>query len=300
MRSPESKIFFWLHFVLFSILYFLFCSVTHAASPVLYFSSTTESVHVGDSFEVKVLIDSDQPLNAYAVTLTYSSDVLELFGIDNGRSIMDVWQKQPVISGGTVTFNGGSIKPFSGTGGELLALQLRAIKEGTARLSVNDAAVYLANGKGTKAIPSRKEDSFAIAAQTSTTTGEQTPQPGEIDDMPPSIPFLSLIDNPFNKGQKLLAFMVSDAGSGIRATSVRFFTFLSWGEWLPARNPTAIPESAWIIKFRVVDNGGNIIERDVYDWQGLRSPPFLALGAILVGLVSILYMALSRKLKHSA
>ncbi|MEK7508099.1 MAG: cohesin domain-containing protein [Patescibacteria group bacterium] len=272
-----------------------------AASPSLYFSPSAKDVRVGDSIDVKVLIDSDQPLNAYAVAFAYSSDLLELVGFDNSRSIMDVWQKQPAVNKGVVTLNGGSIKPFFGTDGELLTLRLSVIKEGVARLAFNESAAYLANGKGTKVIPVKRDIALAIskAPVSDNDAIKPMPAPSEIDDTPPAISFLSLIDNPFNEGQKLLAFQISDTGSGIMTTTVRFFSLLSWSEWSSAQNPTAIPRSAWIVKFRASDSSGNIIERTMYNWQGLLSLPFFAIVGIVIGLLLYaIYMVIRKKLKN--
>src|SRR5271155_4662922 len=91
------------------------------AATTFYFEAATSSVVVGSAFPVKLLIDSDEPVNAYAFTVNFSPSALRLFDTNNANSLITVWRGDPKASQtGTVLVRGGSISPFKGQGGELL------------------------------------------------------------------------------------------------------------------------------------------------------------------------------------
>ncbi len=277
----------------------LFVAVTtRAASQSLYFSVPTSSIGVGSEFPVKILIDSDQPLNAYAIALLYASDRLAILGFDNSKSVIDIWQGQPAVSeGGPVNFRGGSITPFEGSGGNIITVRFRAVKEGEALLAFGKSSLYLANGKGTKVIPQTAGLKFQILPLgAATATSVSTPQiyEGAQDIAPPAIKYLSLIQDPFNNDQKLLSFMVSDPDSGVKETLVRTRSLLFWSDWLPAQNPTAVPLSVWSVGFKALDNKGNASERTLYNFSAFLQPEALVIAAILVIFIYILVLIIPK------
>lgn len=255
-----------------------------AASQTIYFEGPAQ-IPLNSEFSVRILVDSDQPLNAYSLEWNFPPQTVELVSFNNGNSLISVWQKQPIVfKGGGVELNGGSITPFSGEGGELLMANFKAIKEGEAVFSLGNVAVFLANGKGTKVIPQTKILSFAVTPVVADLLPQDIAGQGLVvleDTSPPDIKFLELIDDPFNSDQKLLSFSVADSGSGIKETLVRTRSFLLWSAWEEARNPTAVLSSVWSVEFGVLDNKGNVTERVLYDWGAFG---WLALWvAIMVG-----------------
>lgn len=262
-----------------------------AAAERLYFSAPTQPLGVGSEFPVKLLLDSDQPVNAYVIKFIYPVQYLEILNFNDSRSIIDIWQGQPVVSaGGEVTIKGGSIKPFSGVGGEILTVNFKALAAASTTLDFEKSnALYLANGKGTKVMP--QGESLLLTIQTSTPAAVLTQglPLTPADNLPPEIKFLSIIPDPFNKSQKLLGFLVSDADSGVKETSLRTRSFLWWGDWMPASNPTALPLRVWSVDFRVVDNAGNVTEKIVYDWGAfLKLSGYAAAGILVLLLVAYL------------
>ncbi len=257
-------------------------SGVRAASQSLYFSAPSGTIAVGSEFPVKILIDSDQPLNAYVVTFSYDPGVLTIVGFDNGKSIIDVWQGQPAVSeNGSVGLRGGSVTPFSGKGGNIITVNFRAVGEGEPMLAFGNSSFYMANGKGTKVVPQTADLKFQILSAGAVTS--TLPVYEEASDIaPPTIKYLSLVQDPFNSGQKLLSFMVSDPDSGIRETLVRTRSLLLWSDWIPAQNPTAIPLSAWSIGFRAIDNRGNISERTLYNFSAFLRPEALGVAALFI------------------
>src|SRR3989338_8497122 len=124
--------------------------IADAAAQSIYFDGPAE-VAVGQEFEVQILLDTDQPVNAYAVSATYPRDALSVVGVSQNDSIIDFWQDQPVASGsGAIEIKGGSVSPFKGEKGELLSVRLKALRPGIFEFRFGNSFLYLANGKGTK------------------------------------------------------------------------------------------------------------------------------------------------------
>lgn len=246
--------------ILFSIFYFLASEAIVLAAPRLYLEETNQAV-VGNTFSVRVLLDADQALNAYSVTLRYSTDFLEPAGFNNGHSIIDVWRGDPVIASGEIKLSGGSLVPFKGFGGELITLNFKALKEGAAGIALGDSRVYLSDGKGTKVLP----ESGILQIMISGSLAALMPTNAPIDTTPPQIKISSLTQDPFNQKQKFLTFLVSDSDSGVKKTEVRTISYLWWSAWTPVQNPAALSASVWAAEFRATDNSGNAAESVLYD-----------------------------------
>lgn len=275
--------------VLITVVCILGLSNTAAgAQQILYFSGPVGAVAVGSPVVIKILLDSDQPLNAYSASFSYSSKNLELVNFDNSRSLIDISQGQPIIfEGGGVKFKGGSLKPFRGGGGELLTVNFKAIGVGPVELAFGQSALYLANGKGTKVIPTVSDLKFNVVETAAGSPEARSPRATLTRDVtPPEIKFLGIISDPFNSNQKLLGFSVADADSGIKETLARSRSILFWSDWKQVRNPTALSPYVWAVNFKAIDNNGNVAERIVYDdgvfWRlVLIALPF-ALGIIFI------------------
>lgn len=249
-----------------------------------------ERVGKGEEFTVGVSISTTQPLNAYAVELNYPSDVLEILAFDDSRSVIDVWQEQPIVfQSGRVVFGGGSLRAFRGEEGELLRVRFRALREGAAELRFGKTSFYLANGKGTKTVPDLGNLVVAVVPEPVLAAADRDDASFFGDTAPPEIPHLSIVDDPFNPDQKLLAFSARDAGSGIQKVLVRSRSWFFWSEWKPATNPVSLRKSVWAVNFKAIDNGGNAAERVLYDWKAfLGHRGSLLLGAALFLAIGLL------------
>jgi hypothetical protein len=265
------------------------------AATTLYFEAATGSVSVGSAFPVRILLDTDQPVNAYTMHVRYSSNILGLQDTNNASSIITVWQGDPaVLAGGEIAVNGGSLTAFTGKHGQLLQIDFVPSATGTATLSFIGPAVYLANGKGTKVIPQTKNLQVVVSG-----TAGASPSPAAAsakpEIIPPVIQYLAMIQDPFNGNQKLLAFLASDSGSGVSGTEIRYRTGLSWSPWQAVTNPAPLPKGVWEVDFRTVDHAGNVTEQIVYDWAALTTFALIA-GAIgIVIIVAVLFFVLRKK-----
>jgi len=255
-----------------------------AYSPRLYFNSD-ELIELGAEFQVDLLVQTDQPVNAYSINFVYPANNLELIRIDNSKSIADVWRDSPrVFEGGRINFNGGGLEPFSGDGGLILSIIFKAIQLGEVRFNFEDSSLYLANGKGTKVEPSLDDLTIKIREG----NGEILAQ--NVDNNPPEVDFISIIEDPITPDQRILSFKVKDEESGIKETLIRTKHWLWWDDFEEVPNSLALSKGAWAINFRVVDNQGNISEKFIYDWKVFLK----RILPILIVIIGALFLVINR------
>jgi hypothetical protein len=256
----------------------LFCVAGKAlAATQIYLAVPSVPIAPSSTFSVKILVDADRLANAYSATLHFGGPV-ELLRTNNANSIIVLWQKNPTVADGAMHFEGGSLEPFAGIGGQLLSLDFKATATGTAVFSFSDASIYLADGQGTKIMPDEKKAVVSIAENlvepATSSAPSETTLTGATDVVVPEIQFLAIVNDPSSGGstwltasnQKLLSFLVSDASSGVKDSFVRYRTAAFWSDWRLAANPAPLPGNAWEISLRVEDNAGNVVERTLYDW----------------------------------
>jgi hypothetical protein len=123
----------------------------------IYLGGPSAPVAPLSSIMVDVYLDSTQPINAFDIEVTYQKDKLEFLAPDNTGSIVDIWQRKPAVeTPGKVRFAGGILKGFKGTGGLLIKLSFKVLDTGLAadtfQLSFDKGDLYIADGKGTRAL----------------------------------------------------------------------------------------------------------------------------------------------------
>ena len=291
MKTKNLPIFY---FLIFSIFYFLF-SVFYAKAiySELYFEDPGDSLVVGQEFEVKLMLSTDQPLNAYAIKFLYPKNVIELVGFNNSNSIIDIWQTQPQVSqNGDVLLKGGSTKPHISGSGLIITAKFKALSQGSGEIIFGDSNVYLANGKGTEVTPGVKNLTLNIAERSG---GVALKESGVDDDLPPNIEALSVIKNPINSDQKLLSFIVKDDSSGIEEVYYRTMRWLWWSKSQPALNPTAFSSNVWSVDFEVIDNQGNVSRKTIYDWPVFLKRVFPVAIFLLIAFWLVISMIIKRK-----
>lgn len=176
LKSDSSKsknIFFWL-FLIFLLIFFIFkkrsgkyhlllfvfgVALLSSAFPAqaqaarLYLWPSSGSFNAGKEFQTTLFVNSeDQAMNAISGSLTFPQDVLEIVSIAKTNSIVSLWVKEPSFSNATssIHFEGIVLNPgFSGKGGKILTLNLRAKKPGSAALIWNAGAILANDGQGT-------------------------------------------------------------------------------------------------------------------------------------------------------
>ena len=272
-------------FILLSIFYFLFShSVSAANNPRIYFETAVKQVAPSSEFTVKILLDAPQPINAIDVDIDYSQDTLELISLNNSKSIIDFWQGGPqnLSAEKTVNLRGGSIDPFTGSGGKIITLNFRAKKEGRANLSFAKSNLYYADGKGTRA-DNEPAASLNISIIEGVKIESFAEEAGIIEDkIPPIIETAKVALAPIDKS-RLAVFQATDDSSGIKMTEIRFRQLLSWSDWQTVTNPVRLPSTAWTFQIKATDNAGNASEKTVYVPQA-----FLNLGIPILALLTLI------------
>lgn len=125
----------------------------HAAT--LSLSSATDVLHIGDTFEVSIKIDTEGAgVNAVQGTLQYPKDILQATKIDRSDSVFDFWLQEPAYSNdtGKVTFVGGSTAGSVGKSLQVLRITFTAKGSGRAEFTFTDSAVTASDGSGTNVL----------------------------------------------------------------------------------------------------------------------------------------------------
>lgn len=273
-------------------------SVRAAAAPTFYFQTSAESIAVNSEFLVKVLLDSDSPINAVRLTINYNASLGELLSVNNGNSIINLWHGNPDLSQtGLVTIEGGISKAFTGKGGEIIMLNFKAKQKGPMKIWVSKANAYLADGKGT-AVSSYGEyitlDITNITSSTPVALPQSSTQPNNN-----SGPALSVqvAKDPYSSAN-LLIFQAENKESGIKSVSMRTKDWLSWGEWQIVASPLEIKSGTWAIELRALANNGNTAEKTIYIWgEIIKKAVYPLIGLlILFGLIYFIKLHFKRKL----
>lgn len=240
-----------------------------------------------ESFGLRVLIDSEQPVNAYDVEVTYDPTIVDIDFLNTGNSIVTVLPRPIRAEGGKIIIKGGSTTAFSGTGGELLSVKLKPVKEGLVQLVVAKSTAYRADGAGTEIamaggeLPLRVTPDSFKAYQSELASIANSSNDAEV----PEIVVATITENPLNFGERLLVFQAIDLDSGISHYEARDRQWLAWSPWREAVNPYPMSEGAWAVQLRAVNNDGNFALATVYQFGNAiwKVAVLVVLLAVLIG-----------------
>jgi len=160
---------------LFGVGLALLPQVVAAAS--LYFSPSSGSYNVGQTFSVSVYVSSaDQAMNAASGVISFPSDKLEVVSFSKVGSIFNLWVQEPSFSNsdGTVNFEGIVLNPgFTGASGKILTVTFRVKAAGSALVSFSSGSVLANDGKGTNLLTGLGSATLAFNL---TPSGPQAPE----------------------------------------------------------------------------------------------------------------------------
>lgn len=226
----KNKIIF---FFIFSI---LFPSVAFGAS--LSVSPSNFVVEAGNRISIKVVVSSDSSINAVSGNLLVPPSFFEVESVSKASSVLNFWVTEPSISkvSGIVKFEGVALNGFSGSGGGIVTLNLKALKTGTGSISFQTGQVLANDGQGTDVTKGLTGATFAIKdASVKPITPEKKPEvvvpaptvepePAKISLKAPEIVYGSKYGEPaivgeseYPRAQVLLTFVAED-GSKIFIT----------------------------------------------------------------------------------
>ncbi|KKS81293.1 MAG: hypothetical protein UV58_C0024G0017 [Candidatus Wolfebacteria bacterium GW2011_GWC1_43_10] len=260
--------------------------------PTLYFETPTGSITQGDLFAVKIFTDSLKPINALSVNIYYPQELLELHSINTLNSFINLWRGiSPVSDNGTVYFEGGTTTPFSGSGGKIGEIVFKAKKQGLAYIASTKADFYYADGTGTRIFAENVQANILISSDG---TAVLPPLSFQVASSP--VIDAQIVDNPIG-GYPLAAFTVSDKGTGIQSSQIRFLKYFFWSYWENISNPVPIPSAALAFQVKVTDGNGNAVIETVYVWKTLIIACFFAVIIIAIGAVGFRTYRLWRRKK---
>lgn len=132
----------------------------HAAT--LSLAPSVAHVAAGDTVVVSVLVSSDVPVNAVSGTLSFDSSLLSA-SLSKAGSFISLWAQEPTISNGVISFEGVALSPgYTGSGGKVLSITLRAKSAGTVDVAWKDASVLANDGEGTELLSRNSGSSIFI------------------------------------------------------------------------------------------------------------------------------------------
>ncbi|MFA6177346.1 MAG: hypothetical protein WC694_00400 [Candidatus Paceibacterota bacterium] len=130
---------------------FIFPQKTNAAT--LSISPSTANVFVGDTFAVKININTlGKSINNTEGIIQFPVEMLEVLSLSKNSSIFSLWVEEPSFSNvtGKINFNGGVPTPgFVGQNGNILSVTFKAKKQGTVPVIFTNGVIRENDGFGT-------------------------------------------------------------------------------------------------------------------------------------------------------
>ncbi|MBU1877154.1 MAG: cohesin domain-containing protein [Patescibacteria group bacterium] len=147
--------------VVFSFSFLIFPLVVRGAT--LYLLPQSQTIYKNDTFLVEVRLDTEgEEINAVEVSLTFPPNLLEVFDLGKGGSVLDLWVKEPSIIDNKASFIGGIPGGFKGDG---LIGKITFWGKEIGKTEINfgeDSKVLSNDGKGTPALLSFSKGNYSI------------------------------------------------------------------------------------------------------------------------------------------
>ena len=266
---------------------FLFVAISvlplWASAENLNLKSAKTNYNVGDSFTVSLTLDTKgQSVNTLSGIVVVPTSKLQILDVRYGNSIVTLWVERPAVSGGTITFTGGTPGGFSGSAGPILSFGLRAKAEGSAAISLKDIKILLNDGKGTELDATSGTLKLSISkvsppkpALKPAPAAEEKPPETEVYALPPDTvspeSFIPLISNhpSIENNKYFVSFFAVDKDSGILYYEIRerpqILTLITTKfdkEPVRAETPYVLEGQYWAYKVtvRAYDQAGNFTE----------------------------------------
>ncbi len=161
--NKSTTLLFVLCFVFASFLPSVLFAATYSISP------SSGSFQKGKSFTVKVMINAGgDAVNSGKATIKYDTSKLTAVSASKNGSPFNLWVKEPSVSGGAVSFEGGGTTPFSGSK-SVATITFKAKAEGEAKLDFSNTSILA--GPGTNVLKGSTGATFTITA------GSASPDP---------------------------------------------------------------------------------------------------------------------------
>lgn len=127
---------------------FLLANTFSSSNSFVFISSVKTDFIKDERFSVDFMINTDQAVNTVSALVNFPSNILEVEGINVGRSVLTLWTEEPKVSNNEIFFSGGSFK--RGFRGEHLVATIKFIakKEGQGEISIKNLRLIAGDGQG--------------------------------------------------------------------------------------------------------------------------------------------------------
>ena len=281
-------------------LFLLFCLTLPFGAKAAEFrlESDGTSFGVGDEFLVTVTIDTQgEMINAVQGEIAFPEDFLELKGIREKGSIVNLWIIQPSASltQGGPSFSGLTPGGYAGKG-VLFSLIFEAKAQGEGVVAIDQGQALLNDGEGTETELTIFNFQFSIFNQDA---NSQSSKLEIADDTDPPEPFelrIGQAPHVFD-GERFLVFVAQDKNSGIDYYEISIVRVGTATVWEKATSPFLLEQYDDITKIQVraVDRSGNVRSAAL----SVKNPSFVFLSlrniVILMGIGGVLVYLYWRK-----
>ncbi len=227
----------------------------------LFFDKTNKTVGVDQTFELIFSLNTDgETINAVDGTILFPTDLLELSGINDGNSIVNLWIERPLIGGvGKITFSGVTPGGYRGNKGQLFKLIFKTVKAGEGAISIPEAKVLLNDGKGTETKVTMLQSAVRVSDKPSSQTSYS------IIDVDPPEAFTPAFgrDVSVENNKWFVVFATQDKGMGIDHYEIRETRRETErgtdADWVRAESPYFLNDQALrsFIYVKAIDKSGN-------------------------------------------
>lgn len=164
------------------------CLHTTVSAADLLVAPATGNYTTGQTFTVAVRVSpAGSSVNAVEASLKFNPAVLSVVSISKEGSVFSLWTTEPAFSNtaGTITFGGGSPAPFTAQS-NLLSVTFRSVAAGSGSLTVANASVLAADGRGTDVFKNGSGGTYSVGATATPPPATPTPIPNPATPTPPS------------------------------------------------------------------------------------------------------------------
>jgi hypothetical protein len=248
--------------LIYLIIIFLGLSLaTSARAATLSFDPQENTIGPEQPFDVGLLIDAPQLINALSVEIDLPPGI-ELVDTADGNSIINFWLDKPHVdsSSRALTFSGIIPGGFSGKGARLLVLTLKAHSLGSTTLAYNVAHshIYINSDQGVEDPVTQKPVTLVVAIGKDNT---KNPVP---DTLPPEFFTPEITQSPYIADNKfIIVFETQDKGVGMdhyeEAESSSFTTSYDKLHWQIVQSPFVLQDQGLhsFVYIKAVDKNGN-------------------------------------------
>ncbi len=214
--KKHKNIFIFLVYV-FGFLFFIF---DFCYGAILYLEPSSGTYNQGDTFLVEARLNTQgEYINAVQTNLSFPSNVLEVWDLSQGNSVLTLWIEEPRVSNNTVSFIGGVPGGYQGVDGIVgrIVFRVRESNQNHAQIFFqNDSKVLLNDGKGTEADLITKAAGFNILAKKLEIPEDEWQKELEKDKIPP-LPFKIEINQEPEvfEGKYFITFSTTDKETGL-------------------------------------------------------------------------------------